>query len=259
MKNPIEACDSTDCVGCSCCFGLLIDVTGSDVHRLARSLALDPNAFVGSCTSDETDDDIGFSLEAGGPTYTLVLRQRAGAHDRALIAEHGRPCTFLLGPVGGATRCGVYADRPRACRSYPAEVLAGEVVVRSIARCPVGTKVVGRAWRDDVRNEQIEGDLHRIVVWRWNRHVYMADRPQRLGDYLRYLLAVHDQLQPAWSSIVNRADWATLREVWGGYLDDGHSAFLSAGDDVPALAPIAHDIACCVGVVESMFPGEATW
>ena len=121
---------------CNCCFGLLVDVTGADVHRLARSLHLDPATLVTTCGSDELDDDLGFCLEPGGQTFLLVLRQRGATRPR---------CALLIGPLGGtqATRCGVYADRPMACRAYPAELAFGReeetarVRRRSIARCPV--------------------------------------------------------------------------------------------------------------------------
>ena len=247
------------CVGCSCCFGLLIDITGSDVHRLARGLALDPRSFVTQCPSDETDDDIGFSLEPGGETFTLVLRQRSAAHSRELIVEHGRPCTFLLGPIQGTTRCGVYGLRPRACRSYPAEILHGEVSLRGIARCPVSTALTGAGWRPDVREEQIEGDLHRVVVWRWNRHVLMAPDRCRFDDYLGYLVDVHDRLAPIWASLTTRPDWPALRESWGISLDDGNSAFLSAPGALPALGEITGELRNCVATIESAFPDEPTW
>ena len=79
------------CVACKCCFGLLIDVTGFDVHRLVRSLLLDAASLVTTAPSEELDDDLGFCLEPGGETFTLILRQRGTASPR---------CALLLGPMG---------------------------------------------------------------------------------------------------------------------------------------------------------------
>ena len=300
MKKPLNRhTDGDACApACTCCYGLLIDVTGTDVHRLATSLQLDPSVLVTKCSSEELDDDLGFCLEPAGATFTLVLRQRGTTRRR---------CALLIGPLAGTgqTRCGVYADRPAACRAYPAEiapalpdgtpVAGGRVQRRSIARCPLGafgalagsladlsppadlsparddagsdnagsvdidgefpdaalTAAMDDAiWRPQLRDEQIGVDLHRIVTWRWNRHVLVADRRFRIGEFLAYLIDVHDRLSEAWKGLQRRRDWPALREAWGRALDDGTSPFLSPPGDTPELAPIHPVLRRIVATVE---------
>ena len=252
------------CVACKCCFGLLIDVTGFDVHRLVRSLLLDAASLVTTAPSEELDDDLGFCLEPGGETFTLILRQRGTASPR---------CALLLGPMGAGaeTRCGVYPIRPAACRSYPAELEPGPkggMRRRSIARCPIGsftasaaasgapTEAMDESWRPLVRDEQIGVDVHRIVTWRWNRHVLVADRRFRLADLLAYLIDVHDRLDPTWNRLTHRRDWPALREAWGHGLDAGTSPFLARPYETPeldAVRPLLHRI---VATIEASFPDD---
>ena len=251
------------CLSCKCCFGLLIDVTGFDLHRLATSLRLDPMALVTTAPSDETDDDLGFCLAPGGPTKTLILRQRGTTRRR---------CALLLGSLGAndETRCGVYPIRPAACRSYPGEFSPdgeGQVQRRSIARCPVGSftpssgqdptlneAMDASTWAPLIRDEQIGLDIHRIVTWRWNRHVLACGRRRSLAEFVGYLMEVHERLAPVWRAIVDRPDWPSHRDAWGGAIDDGISPFLAPADATPALDGIRVDLRELVAVIESSFP-----
>lgn len=237
------------CQTCNCCFGILVDVTGLDVWRLATALSLAPSDFVETCPSEETDDDIGVMLEPGGETFTLVLRRQTT-----------QACTFLLGPIGdrGLYRCGPYDHRPAACRSYPAEIAepGAPVRVRSVARCPVGTDLSDAPWRTFVRDEQILIDIHRLVVWRWNRHVLTTGETFDLDAYLGYLLEVHDRLEPAWQALTERDDWAEGRERWGATLDEGASPFF---DDEPSLQAWMDDARALIGVIERSFPNDPSF
>lgn len=253
------------CVSCKCCFGLFIDVTGLDLYRLAVSLHLDPMTLVTTAPSDETDDDLGFCLEPGGPTKTLILRQRGTTKRR---------CALLLGPLGtnGETRCGVYPIRPAACRSYPAEFAPdapGQVRRRSIARCPVGSftpsavedatlteAMDASTWGPLLRDEQIGLDVHRIVTWRWNRHVLAGGRRLSLAELVGYLMAVHERLAPVWAVISERPDWSLQREAWGSAIDNGISPFLAPPGETPALDPIRTELRDLVAIIESSFPDD---
>ncbi len=164
--SPCDGCDAR------CCRSYAVYLTGGDVFRIARGTGLAPADFLAYLPQIERTDT-GFLLEAGGPTFELVLR--AASTDDPL-----KPCVFLR--VDGATgegRCGIYPVRPGACRRFPAvRRTGGGVGVRGDIVCPEGAwdahPMDGLSWRVALAREQRDAELYAVVVGEWNARVEAA-------------------------------------------------------------------------------------
>ena len=118
------------------------------------------------------------------------------------------------------------------------------------------------AWRAAVEDEQIETDVHRIVAWRWNRHVLTASRAvdEPEAAYLDYLVGVSDRLLALWDDgLRRRADWPALRHLWFKALTRGDSPFLSSADELAELRPWWPNILAVAHAVESSLSDERVW
>ena len=157
------------CDGCHgrCCAEHRVPIDGFELVRLWRA--------VGGAWRDLVDLEcrrtplfFGFRLDAGAEHWSLYLRRR----------DDGA-CRLLVGPVG-AQRCGVYAARPGACRSYPAALDDdGRPFVSGHAICPPER---ASAWAALLRRDAaIYDDLADRELWahalaRWDLAVRRAPR-----------------------------------------------------------------------------------
>jgi Fe-S-cluster containining protein len=199
-----KAVSSTPCASCGqCCRGYVVPVCGFDVWRISRELRVDPAAFVVAWQEEEPGTD-GFRLEPEGPLFKLVLDKRSWSRQRSA-------CVFLMGLPGGQDRCGIYGQRPVACRSYPMLLVSGGVVLRDDPLCPPGAwssaDVRDPAWREALQQAAMQYDVYKVVVDHWNARVRDGSLAAGLGfaDYYRYVLTAYDALAQL------EADEATLR------------------------------------------------
>lgn len=81
----------------SCCADVNIVLTPYDVLRLARRLGMHTRDFLETHTSNPITKDLQIPM--------VMLKMKS---------EEGKPCPFV-----GEQGCGVYEDRPWACRMYP--------------------------------------------------------------------------------------------------------------------------------------------
>jgi Fe-S-cluster containining protein len=200
-----KSVSSTPCASCGvCCRSYVVPVCGFDVWRISREMQIDPSTFLVAWQEDEPGTD-GFRLEPEGPLFTLVLDKRSWSRQSSA-------CVFLMRFPGGQDRCGIYGQRPVACRSYPMLLLNGGVVLRDDPLCPPGAwssaDAGDPAWRAALQQAAMQYDVYKVVVDRWNARVRGGSLDGALGfaDYYRYLLTVYDALAEL------GADEATLRE-----------------------------------------------
>lgn len=153
------------CTGCEgrCCRQYLVPLTCLDVHALSRALALDPERFAELVPDDDPD---GIRFEPVGQTFSIALARPDAAAERP-------PCVFLMELPGGAARCGVYADRPLACRAFPMTAAAGGVAVLPGIPCPAGSweRAALDGWSPTLRRAAEEAEAHRRIVAAWNARV----------------------------------------------------------------------------------------
>ena len=81
----------------SCCAHINIVLTPAHVLRLARRLEMDTRQFLETYTTNPITKDLRIPM--------VMLR---------MTEKEGKPCPFV-----GDEGCGVYEDRPWACRMYP--------------------------------------------------------------------------------------------------------------------------------------------
>ena len=182
------------CEGChgGCCRSFAVPVTGADVFRLTRATGRD--FWEVACRWPDADGKIArkyapplyFAGDPGGPSV-LCLK-----HEASAALPGSTKCRFLreTAPTAdrprGTGRCGVYGDRPAACRSFPTRFAAdGQLVkVHDVpARGRSGTHpaydLCPRPWTaDDVdpltapsqlAAAKWEMDFFRRVAAAWNR------------------------------------------------------------------------------------------
>lgn len=187
-----ESSEVGSCLGCSgyCCTVYIVPVIGYDVWRIVQGQRLAPALFV-EFRPEDLPTDTGFQLQAPGPTYGLVLRHTPARRNQ-------RPCVFLLHLREGVYRCGIYADRPLVCQTYPIRLNDDQLFVRSDALCPPGSWANldhgQAAWRERLQRRQAEWQRYGKVVRVWNEMVRASEQQTEfsLDHYLAYLVNVYD-------------------------------------------------------------------
>src|SRR2546423_4077793 len=183
------------CAGCAadCCRRFELVILGWDVYRIARDLRLPPENFV--TLQGAPDPDMSHQL-------VLDADERAHRYHRLTLKKREGGCVFLL-DVGGLGRCGIYAGRPDACRSYPA-ILDGELLTLAGREyCPPGS------WEDLDRGDyrlryqrgQKQRAIHDVVGDCWNERI-LRRRERRTGaELLGWLVRTYAALEtraPHW-------------------------------------------------------------
>jgi hypothetical protein len=173
-----------------CCSFSYICVSGDDVARIARTMALEPWTFTVAIAAPDDADD-GFLLAAAGPRFRLALA-------RVLFEEGGRAqCAFLASLSDGSARCGLGELRPAACATFPARE-DGEAIVLDAAGCSCDWGGVPLEDPELVRQlaAMAEARKHYAgVVARWNAYVRACgfEEPLEVRDFGRFLLDAYGQ------------------------------------------------------------------
>jgi Fe-S-cluster containining protein len=203
-RNPCATCGA-------CCRSYVVPVCGHDVWSISTRQRLGPEQFLISYPQREPGPD-GFRLVRDGPTYGLALDKQG-----PLRAEG--PCVFLLRLGGGHDRCGIYAERPVVCRSYPMSSWRDAVVQRDDTLCPPASwsaeDVALPTWREALQRQRMRFDVYHEVVARWNARIAeaRASAPRTLREYCSYLLNVYDRLD----RIEGELGAATMARVEAGW------------------------------------------
>lgn len=230
------------CRNCSrCCRAYLVPITGRDIWRIWRSQRLAPSKFALSVEMEEERPDA-FRLVANGDFQILIL-------DKAGELRPDSPCIFLMQLPGGFDRCGIYQDRPSACRAYPMVPAPERVAVNPKALCPPNSwseDDTGKEnWRTIVREADLEYDVYSLVVAHWNDHVARhPDRPFALDEYCGFLFNVYERIATL-DQLVPTEDRQAILISWG------HAA---AGDDERAARPWIRYVEKIQQILESFYP-----
>jgi Fe-S-cluster containining protein len=238
-----------------CCRSYIVTVCGYDAWLICTRQRLSPEQFLVAVPQNPPGRD-GFQLEPNGAPYGLML-------DKAGPLKHTQPCVFLLQLGGGRDRCGIYAERPVVCQSYPMAFRRRDVVQRTNVLCPPDAWPEGEIrrpeWREAVQRQRMHFEVYYHVVARWNARVNAAGAEQRfaaptyvatgrgdwratsapgrrfaLREYLDYLLNVYTRLA-ALDAAVGEAELARVRDAWGIVPREGPPA------PAPAVAAVAGD------------------
>ncbi len=177
------------CRAQNCCSRGAADVTGADIVRISRTLAVEPWFFTQTAPATFSDP-AGIVLDKGRRRVTLTLAN----------AAHG--CVFLLKTASGASCCGLGDIAPVSCRLFPADPMTGDPTTVDPATAdpatadPIAGHPPGCRCRE--RTEQHLEDRcgwaadqahwHETVA-RWNRQFADA-KAHAVGikDFQRYLI-----------------------------------------------------------------------
>jgi hypothetical protein len=143
----------------TCCARGARHVTGADVVRIARTLAVEPWHFT-QTTPAAADDPLGVVLDKGRRRVAITL------------ANAAKGCVFLVVTGSGAGRCGLGEVAPVACRLFPAEPDGGSPDEEH--------QHLAAEWTADQAHWE-------EVVRRWNAQANAVGTPG-VEDFHRYLL-----------------------------------------------------------------------
>ncbi|MCX4703061.1 hypothetical protein [Streptomyces sp. NBC_01373] len=159
-------------------------VTGSDIVRLSRALALEPWHMTQTAPA-AADDPTGIVTDGGRRRVNLRL------------ANGPNGCVFLLRTSGGLGHCGLGELAPVSCRSFPAHLAEGippasskpQVGSRQLTEEDLDQEMLARAKRD----WSADRDHWFEVVKRWNALSEESESDDEPGirDFQRYLLESH--------------------------------------------------------------------
>jgi len=151
-------------------------VTGHDLTRIARTIAVAPWSFTTAVAAPEDADDA-FALDASPRRWRLAL-------SRIQFERSASPqCAFLLRLPGGNARCGLGEGRPAACRAFPNEGGA-ETCSCSWEGVPLDDAAASDAAASLAR----ERDRYARAIARWNAYVAVAGTSLEVRDLCRFLL-----------------------------------------------------------------------
>jgi Fe-S-cluster containining protein len=227
---------SSPCATCgACCTSYIVSVCGFDVWLICTRQRLSPEQFLVARPQDKPSRD-GFLLDAAGPAYGLMLDKQGPLRVK-------QPCVFLLRLPDGSSRCGIYADRPVVCQTYPMGLWHDDVIIRDKVLCPPdawpGGEVRRPAWRAAIQRQRLHFDVYYQVVARWNARVTASPatrfslpafvstsdrgtwraasnpgRPFALREFFDYLLNVYDRLARL-DEAIGEAELDRIRAGWG--------------------------------------------
>jgi len=213
MTTTVAACHS--CEG-RCCTAYIVPLNGDDVWRIVQEQRLAPGLFV-QHEAEKNPTSAGFLLRPRGQTNAIALRHQ---YDR----RNERPCIFLMNLREGVQRCGIYAQRPIACQTYPMQLQPTGVIPREDMLCP-GSSWAGITqrpgpWRERLIRQDHEWQRYAGVVQAWNTAVRL--RPSKtdygLDQYLAYVVAAYDYLKSFGDQLPDMARFdvalTALAEAW---------------------------------------------
>lgn len=171
-------------------------VTGSDIVRVSRALALEPWHLTQTAPA-AADDPTGIVTHGGRRRVNLRL------------ANGPYGCVFLLRTAGGLGHCGLGELAPVSCRAFPAQL--GDGTPAAAKKSPVGSRQLTEAdldqelLADAKRGWTADRDHWFEVVERWNALPDESDAGGGTGsgsgsgsddesgirDFQRYLLETH--------------------------------------------------------------------
>ena len=172
------------CPDKTCCSYYTVFVTGDDLARIARTLAVPPWTFTAALPC--RPDDLGaFALDKSDKRFRAALV-------RVRLEEGDKPfCTFLVGTSHGAARCGLGAGRPATCRSFPSQLVDNQIQFET-SGCTCDWSHVAPAAADEqlLRAEERDRERYSGVVATWNDYVAGLSLSAELTyqDFCRYLL-----------------------------------------------------------------------
>jgi Fe-S-cluster containining protein len=173
-----------------CCSYLLVYVTGDDVARIARSIAVEPWLITAPIEANAAHPGA-FALDARGGRYRLALV-------RTRLSDDVDPsCEFLMRVGDGAARCGLGDGRPQPCRSFPAQLVDGEIsLAPAECSCDWSQVTIDQvADTELLRAERGARERYDEVVRDWNDYVATLDAQTTLThrDFCRYLMDAYPQ------------------------------------------------------------------
>jgi Fe-S-cluster containining protein len=181
------------CVGCAadCCRRFELVILGWDVYRIARDLRLSPERFV--TLQGAPEPDLSHQL-------VLDVEERQERYRRLTLTKQAGGCIFLV-DAGGVGRCGIYASRPDACRSYP--VNSELLTLAKREYCPPGSweEIEGDDYRMRYQRGQKQRAIHDVVGDGWTERI-LRRRERRSGpELLAWLVRIYGELErrlPHW-------------------------------------------------------------
>jgi Fe-S-cluster containining protein len=203
IASPCSTCGK-------CCRGYVVPLCGRDVWRISTSQRLSPEHFV-FAREQQSEVADAFHLDQDR-AYHLALDKRGP------LRLHS-PCVFLLELGGGYSRCGIYAERPLVCRTYPMQLRNGVTELRSQVLCPPGAwssaALAHPSWTVGLQQQRMHQDIYHLVVARWNLQLAArgAAATANLGEYLSYLLNVYERLDRL-EQAVGAAELAEVARCW---------------------------------------------
>lgn len=208
-RSPCAACHTR------CCFDYTVTVTGYDAWRIATrlNLALEQFLFV-LRTTDEQSQQHAFHLDASDDRHVIALAKQGVPEGEA--GDGREACVFWLSLPGGYGRCGIHAERPEACRTYPMYMRDGAVHVRQDALCPSGAwstpSLDMPAWQLALLRGHFHNGLYTKVVEAWNQRLRASSQDASPRVFYAYLMSVYRRLGPLVEGMPPDAERATLTE-----------------------------------------------
>ena len=231
VPEPATRSGCDRCHTARCCVRFDPELTGFDVVRLVASRGLAPREFarLRPAHGEQAGAD-GVRLGPSPEVWLLTLASAGAPRDG------GRPCVLLVLAPDAVPRCGVYADRPLRCRTFPTELAPWGVEVETPeAICPPN------AWSAD------RTDLATT------RLVHLRARVE---------LAVHHAFLAHWNAFAQALDGVEKSAVegmfWDAIVAAHKAAFARLGADLadPALTPAAA-VAVVADLLVAAVPGRS--
>jgi hypothetical protein len=166
-------------------------ITGADIIRISRTLALEPWHFTQTAPAG-ADDPTGVLVDGGRRRVNLKLAN----------AAHG--CVFLVRTLSGVGRCGLGDLAPVSCRVFPAHPAAGPPEPRCESE-DGGHEQTDQALGHEELTEALrvwaaDRDHWYEVVARWNAMAAQSGVALGIEDFQRYLLEAQSarEIGAAW-------------------------------------------------------------
>lgn len=152
-------------------------MTGADIIRISRTLALEPWHFTDSSPA-AVDDPTSIVVDGGRRRVNLKLAN----------AAHG--CIFMVKTLSGASICGIGDLAPTSCRAYPANLPTNTLSRSQSCRCTEWSEqdIDQDRLAEAQREWAADRDHWYQVVARWNAIAARSGESLGLEDFQRYVL-----------------------------------------------------------------------